>query len=130
LVAVACLWQDAGIALGRIGWYSVPVRFADWRGVGPVHLATNPIVSRHYAGGDPIAFRRERIEAIDRALATGDTLLVGLDYYALQGVVGDLVPREVLERDHVELLAGAVCVYRVVLQPDGNLIWERVAPAP
>jgi hypothetical protein len=128
LAAAVCLWQDVRIAAGEIGWYSAPVRFADWRGVGPVDLATNPLVSRYYNGGDPIAFRRDRFETIDRRLAGGDTLLVGLDYYALQGVVGDLVPEEILRREHVDLLAGGVCVYRVVLR-GGDLTWDRVGEA-
>ena len=106
------------ILAGRLGWYSAPARFADWRGVGRVDLSTNPLVSAHYGGGAPISFRTANLKEIRHALESGDTLRVGLDYYALQGVCRDLVPLEILQREGRSLYAGRVSVY--ALDESGN----------
>jgi hypothetical protein len=65
-----------------IAWYRKEVRFSDWRNVGEVDFATNAVPSYFYTGICPKYLRQENIrEFIDR-INKGDTLRLGIDYYA------------------------------------------------
>ena len=56
--------------------------FSDWRGVGQCDFATNAPVAQYYNGGDPLYLRMENVEEYFKRLRQGQTLIVGVDYYA------------------------------------------------
>lgn len=127
------LGSAIGVSSGERGWYSPFVMFADWRHVGPVDMSTNPTVSRFYSGEPTIAFRTRNRPAILEALAAGDTLRVGLDYYVLTGQCNDLLPASLLPKYEREWQRGGVVIIEmfrarggiVFSLPDG----ESIGPA-
>jgi hypothetical protein len=104
-------------------WWKQEVRFSDWRGV-KCDYSTNAVVDWWYNGKHSKYFRQENIKEIEARLLSGDTLIVGLDYYALYGVSAQIMPREMLIRESNSLLSGKVITYKVHL--DGNnIIWNK-----
>jgi hypothetical protein len=111
---------DRAILAARKGWYSSMVDFADWRGVPPVDMSSNPMVSHFYSGHRPLAFRSDNIATIRAALATGDTTSIGLDYYVLTGLCNGLLPVDTVRPIQGDLDRGRVVVVRAVFR-DGQL---------
>lgn len=72
-------------------WYKSEVKFSNWRNQGEFDYSVNATVSNYYCylSGQKYKakyFRQENIKEFNKRLLTGDTLKVGLDYYALTGI--------------------------------------------
>lgn len=73
-------------------WYSREVWFSDWRGVERCDYVTNWMPYAWYSGDRTAKFLRvENMEEIEARLNAGDTLILGMDYYALTSISGPLV---------------------------------------
>lgn len=64
-------------------WFRKEVRFSDWRNVPSVDYSTNALVTQWYSGKPTKYFRQEEIQGFVNRLNSGDTLTLGIDYYAI-----------------------------------------------
>jgi len=68
------------------GWYKSEVFFSDWRNAGYVDYSTNAVVSWYYSGSLPEYLRTANYDKFIASINNGDTLKIGVDYYAFYGV--------------------------------------------
>ena len=74
-------------------WYSHEVVFSDWRNKGPFDYTTNVVCSHWYCPEDTSKyFRKENTEEVFNRIKNGDTLRIGVDYYALFDISIQLQP--------------------------------------
>lgn len=82
-LTIAILSLPSSYALEPRRWFSKEVAFSDWRNVPQVQYSSNAVVANYYSGGRSKYLRQENLAEIQGRLGRGDTLTVGLDYYAL-----------------------------------------------
>jgi hypothetical protein len=63
-------------------WFKQEVFFSDWRDTGEFDFSTNAVVTWFYSGKLPIYLRQENNGLYESMLDSGDTITVGIDYYA------------------------------------------------
>ncbi len=97
-------------------------QFSDWSNVR-VDYATNKYVANFY-GSHAEYYRPAQMPGFIARLNRGDTLRVGLDYYALS-VSSQIVPQEILMRFHSELATGRVLVFKVYAS-GGRMRWTKI----
>ena len=116
LASIYFLWSSVEIVQkdkGKLGWYSGYAWFSDWRDTEPVDYSTNKHVSNYYSRGEAKYLRARNTEEINWRLSIGDTLLIGIDYYALFSISRYLVPQEVLQQADPWIRMGDVYFYQI-----------------
>ena len=94
---------------------------SNWQGV-KCDYATNKYVANFY-GNKAGYYRTSNLERLNQDIHKG--IVVGIDYYALYGVCKGMVPAEILQKHHRDLLRGKVFTYRVILK--GNVLeWIEI----
>lgn len=106
-----------GLAKDERSWYNQEVTISDWRNVGVVDYSTNAIVSAYYnfLNGNEYNtnyLRDGYMEKFREDMYSGDTVTLGLDYYALTGVSYPIVEAyfgmDFLKRIYPYLASGQV----------------------
>lgn len=74
-----------------LSWYKQEVSFSNFRDKGRFDYSTNAVVSNYYCRlngekDDAVYLRKENLRGFVNRLVAGDTLKVGIDYYALTGI--------------------------------------------
>jgi len=85
---------------------------SDWRGVQQVDYSTNAVVCNYY-GGKSKWLRGKNWQEIQDRLQAGESLLFGIDYYALYPISRPLVPVDILKQADPHILRGKVVVYKI-----------------
>lgn len=93
-------------------WWTTPTRFADWRNAPSCDFTTNGAVYEWYTGKKAGSFRPVEIKPFFDSLATGDTVLVGLDYYAMN-ISSGITPEGIRTAYGAYLWNGGVIVVAV-----------------
>jgi len=109
--------------------YTGYAKFSDWRGK-QCDFATNKIVHNYYNDAPSLWFRSNKTEdwgVFKKAIEKGETVRVGLDYYALTGVCNGIIPKKILESPEVyyKLTRGEVIVLKMMSygsMKDGNRV--------
>jgi len=97
--------------------------FSDWRGATD-DWSTNSPVTAYYSGKTCRYLRSHEINNIIDLLDKGDTLKVGIDYYAMFPISALYVPQEILRDFGKQLLAGKVFHFEIYKQ--GNAVaWRQ-----
>lgn len=91
--------------------YSGYAWFSNWKGI-KCDYATNAIVASYYSGNKVGWFRTNRLKEFNSD--PRDTLLIGLDYYALTGVCSGLIPSDIVSKYGEELKNGKVKVIQLI----------------
>ena len=99
------------------------VIFSEWRGVSGVDYSTNAPVTDYYSHCNPRYTRQAEWEGFIQRLSGGDTLTIGLDYYALTGISSWWFPEQILIRHFRELSYGRIVIVRSYLR-NGKIIME------
>lgn len=97
---------------GRSGWYQDMPPVTDWSESPDTDWSTNVPVSLYYNNGTNYGLRREYIEQYIEQINSGDTVVVGVDWYGLTGLSSPFIPPKFLTRD---LMDGDVNFYKVYL---------------
>ena len=108
---------------GKAGWYQDMPPITNWRGVKRIDWSTNVPVSLFYSDGVNNSLRQSNIEKFSKELSTGNTLVIGVDWYGLTGMSSPFIPRDMLGRIAGDLMEGNVFVFDVLLK-DSSYIWN------
>lgn len=81
-IILLCLIEMSDVFTNNPAWYKKEVFFSDWREQGKLDYSTNAVVSWFYSGSLPKYLRQEEFQEFHRRIANGDTLRIGVDYYA------------------------------------------------
>ena len=114
------LISDIDIARGKPKW---EVMFSDWTKVS-CDYSTNAVVHWWYNGKTSKYYRQESAKEINGRLSKGDTIIIGLDYYALFGV-SLFVPPKIKQDNYSKLMEGKVITYRT-FEKDTLWYWEGI----
>jgi hypothetical protein len=91
------------------------VTFSDWKPAKdfPLDYSTNIVCYHQYSGRWCDIMRKDNYEDFRTRLERGDTLLIGMDYYALTGVSSFYFDRAWLVQQADSLMAGKVMVWQI-----------------
>ncbi len=130
------IWQDISSLSGnRFGFWDVSF-FSDWKDK-QCDYATNAVVHNFYNEKKANWWRTNKFEKFYKVkdyllpddpgyrIINGDTLIIGLDKYALMGVSYQLVPPRLFEKYGKELDDDKVIRFKVYLA-DNQIIWENI----
>ena len=102
-----------GFEQGFVGWYADQPPISNWRSVPNVDWSTNVPTSTFYNGGENKSLRLVNKEAFLLEITSGDTFIIGLDWYALNMSKPFILP-ELLYEIRNALIGGSVCCYVIV----------------
>jgi hypothetical protein len=99
-----------------VSWWNSEVFFSDWREAGIVDYSTNAIVSQWYSKKPTKYLREENIQEVLDKLNNGDTLIIGLDYYALFNISRESLMKinpKIYTDIYYDMLQGNVAVVKI-----------------
>jgi hypothetical protein len=91
--------------------------FSDWRRKPMADYATNVAPCDYYTGSKSTSMRKEQYDGYFTRIGAGDTLVVGVDYYALH-MSSMYFPPELLKKMEGGLIGGRVYYFRVYREED------------
>lgn len=120
---------------GNRYWFWEASFFSDWSN-SQSDYATNAVVHNFYNEKKAKWYRANKYqkfakldnyyipEEVAYKLLKGDTLIIGLDKYALMGVSSSLIPPKILEKSAERLFNEKVVRFRIFMR-NSFLIWEE-----
>jgi hypothetical protein len=129
--------KDSGLFLVLLSCYIVVIltlkgfegyahTSSDWRGV-KCDFSTNKPVAKFYGNPNVDWYRVNKTDEFEKRIIKGDTVIVGIDYYALYYVAAPIIPQEVLAYRQKDLLNGKVFTYKVWLDKDRIVFSENTS---
>ena len=99
------------------------VRFSKWT-ERQVDYSTNMPVTAYYAGGSPRYLRSHEWDGFLDRIGRGDTLTVGIDYYALFPISRSFLPEGLVQKHVKDLLNGKVIYLRAYREGE-YITWRK-----
>lgn len=119
---------DSDILQNAPDWYWGYAYFAEWR-EKPCDYSTNAVVTNYYNPGNAFYFRQEEMPGYFARIDRGDTVIVGLDYYARFRSVSPMVPPEILLDHGLSLAQGAVLRFKTWGSSKEGIYWNMIQEA-
>ena len=110
---IYCLFSIEGLLNNQPAWYRNEVAFSDWRNVKKVDFSTNAVVANWYSGGNSQYLRQAQMKDVMAKLNRGDTITIGLDYYALRPISSPFFEKNFLMANYLRLDNGEVITIRM-----------------
>ena len=113
---IYCLYSLKDLYGNKVSWWNSEVFFSDWREAGIVDYSTNAIVSQWYSKKPTKYLREENIQEVLDKLNNGDTLIIGLDYYALFNISRESLMKinpKIYTDIYYDMLQGNVAVVKI-----------------
>jgi hypothetical protein len=95
--------------------------FGNWREVPPTDFVTNIPVHRWYSGFEAENFRPNLLDSLTARLNRGETVTVGVDYYALN-LSRSLLPEPFIQQYGDRLISGGVVRFKLTPTKDGIMM--------
>ena len=119
---LACCSTLAGLTWNDYKGYSSQV--SDWGQIDSCDYSTNRYCYWFYNRNKHVGyFRLSHIKQLEHDLVTKNSLIVGLDYYALMGTCRGMVPVGVINKYGHGLMNGKVYKFKIKLK-NNLILWE------
>ena len=119
LLIIYSLAQVEGLFNDEHSWFRNEVTFSNWRNAKQVEYSTNKIVTdwySTYSKGQSKYYRYANMKEIQTRLMKGDTITVGLDYYALTPISAQYFDENFLYQNYYRLAGGEVITVKMWAQ--------------